>query len=99
MRGNPHPETAAYCTALLAVLPASLSRRKLRDGGKWLAELDQTQVDVIYAALSHHEEYCRTGWHEDAAVGEIDPAEILARLDRIEAALAVLAAELQPKES
>lgn len=87
--GTPNPETARLCRDLMAKLPASLEGRPLPGDAKWRFELTQRDVDVLFAALSHHAEFCATGYHEDAL--DTDPDEILARLDRVEAALATLA--------
>jgi hypothetical protein len=52
-------------------MPASLPNRRMPPGGRWTPKLTQREVDILYAAMGHHFDYCRTGQHEDADVGDV----------------------------
>jgi hypothetical protein len=67
----PNAKLARDVRKLMEKLPAALPSRRMAPGGKWTPRLTQREVDILYAALAHHEDYARTGRHEDVDVGAV----------------------------
>lgn len=63
---TPNAELAEACRGLMERLPATLPGRNIANAEPYLLPFSQKDVDILYAALGHHEYFADRGHHEDA---------------------------------